>query len=126
VEPGRSPWNVFRSARDAASGLLWAVRSARSLQLGFAVVIVLLAIGVALRASPVELAVMVLGGTLLLAVETLNTAIETLCDYLHPNPDPRIGRVKDVAAAASLVCELGGLAVLLLILVPHVLSWAGP
>lgn len=125
MEPGRSPWNVFRSARDAASGLLWAVRSARSLQLGFAVVIVLLAIGVALRASPVELAVMVLGGTLLLAVETLNTAIETLCDYLHPNPDPRIGRVKDVAAAASLVCELGGFAVLLLILVPHALSWAG-
>ena len=125
MEPGRSPWNVFRSARDAASGLLWAVGNARSLQLGFAVVIVLLAIGVALRVGPVELAIMVLGGTLLLAVETLNTAIETLCDYLHPNPDPRIGRVKDVAAGASLVCELGGLAVLLLILVPHVLSWIG-
>lgn len=125
MEPGRQPWNVFRSARDAASGLLWAVGHARSLQLAFAVVIVLLAIGVAFRVSPAELAIMVLGGTLLCAVETLNTAIETLCDYLHPTPDPRIGRVKDVAAAASLVCELGGFAVALLILVPHVLSWAG-
>lgn len=125
MEPGRPSWNVFRSARDAASGLLWAVGHARSLQLAFGVVIVLLAIGVAFRVSPAELAIMVLGGTLLCAVETLNTAIETLCDYLHPTPDPRIGRVKDVAAAASLVCELGGFAVLLLILVPHVLSWAG-
>jgi diacylglycerol kinase (ATP) len=116
---------VLRSARDAASGLLWAVARARSLQLGFVVVIVLLALGVALRASTVELAVMVLGGTLVLAVETLNTAIETLCDHLHPTPDPRIGRVKDVAAAASLVCEIGGLAVLLLILWPHVVRWAG-
>jgi diacylglycerol kinase len=125
VEPGQSPWNVFKSARHAVSGLLWAVGTARSLQLGFAVVLVLVVLGVLLRASPVELAVMVLGGTLLLAVETLNTAIETLCDYLHPAPDPRIGRVKDVAAAASLVCELGGFAVLLLVLVPHVVAWAG-
>jgi diacylglycerol kinase len=124
VEPGQSPWNVFKSARHAVSGLLWSVGTARSLQLGFAVVLVLVALGILLRASPVELAVMILGGTLLLAVETLNTAIETLCDYLHPTPDPRIGRVKDVAAAASLVCELGGFAVLLLVLVPHVVAWA--
>jgi diacylglycerol kinase (ATP) len=39
---------------------------------------------------------------LLLAVELLNTAIERLCDRLHPERDPAIGYVKDLGSAAVL------------------------
>jgi diacylglycerol kinase (ATP) len=39
---------------------------------------------------------------LLLAVELLNTAIEKLCDKLHPGRDPTIGYVKDLGSAAVL------------------------
>lgn len=39
---------------------------------------------------------------LLLAVELLNTAIEKLCDRLHPQQDPLIGYVKDLGSAAVL------------------------
>ncbi len=39
---------------------------------------------------------------LLLAVELLNTAIEKLCDRMHPERDPAIGYVKDLGSAAVL------------------------
>jgi len=42
---------------------------------------------------------------LVLAVELLNTAIEKLCDHLHPQHDLRIGQVKDLGSAAVL-CTL--------------------
>lgn len=40
-----------------------------------------------------------------LAVEFLNTAVEKLCDHLHPDHHPAIGRVKDLGSAAVL-CTL--------------------
>jgi diacylglycerol kinase (ATP) len=39
---------------------------------------------------------------LLLAVELLNTAVEKLCDKLHPGRDTEIGYVKDLGSAAVL------------------------
>jgi diacylglycerol kinase (ATP) len=119
------PWNVLSSLYHAYSGLLWVAPRTPSLKAGMTLVAVLVGLGFALRFTAVEIALLVLGGTLLLAIETLNTAVEILCDFLHPEPEPVIGKVKDVAAAASAFCEIGGGVVLLLILVPHVLRWLG-
>ncbi|WP_375464685.1 diacylglycerol kinase [uncultured Methylobacterium sp.] len=38
---------------------------------------------------------------MMLAAEFLNTAIEKLCDHLHPGQHPRIGTVKDLASAGT-------------------------
>jgi diacylglycerol kinase (ATP) len=43
---------------------------------------------------------------LVLAVELLNTAIEKLCDRLHPEHDTQIGYVKDLGSAAVLAAIL--------------------
>lgn len=40
---------------------------------------------------------------MVLMAEAMNTAIEKLCDYLHPTQHPAIGKVKDIAAAGVLV-----------------------
>jgi diacylglycerol kinase (ATP) len=124
MRPNR-PWNLLTSAYHAYSGLLWVAPRTPSLKLGIGLVVVVVGLGFALRFSLVEIALLVLAGTLLLAVETLNTALELLCDFVHPQPDDVIGKVKDVAAGATALCEIGGGAVLLLILVPHVLQWLG-
>lgn len=47
---------------------------------------------------------------LILAVELLNTAVEKLCDRVHPQQDLRIGQIKDLASAAVLcTLALGGI-----------------
>jgi diacylglycerol kinase (ATP) len=101
---------------------MWVTPRTPSLRLGIVVVIALAAFGVLLRLSTVEIAALVLVGTLLLAVETLNTSIEMLCDVVQPNHDPRIGKIKDVAAGATGVTEIGGAIVVVILLWPHV--WA--
>src|ERR1700681_3994533 len=68
-------WNVLRSGFTAFSGLMWVAPRTPSLRLGIVVVIVLAAGGVLLHFTSVEIALLVLLGALLLAVETLNTAI---------------------------------------------------
>jgi diacylglycerol kinase (ATP) len=115
-------WNVFRSGYHAFSGLMWVTPRTPSLRLGIVVVIALAAFGVLLRLNSVEIAVLVLVGTLLLAVETLNTSMEMLCDLVQPLHDPKIGKIKDVAAGATAVTEIGGAIAVAIILWPHL--WA--
>src|SRR6202171_2892137 len=100
-------WNVVRSAYHAFSGLMWVAPRTPSLRLGIVVVLVLAAIGVLLRKRSVDMALLVLFGALLLAIETLNSAIEMLCDYVQPKFDPKIGKIKDVSAGATAVTEIG-------------------
>ncbi len=40
---------------------------------------------------------------LMLVAEVLNTAIESLCDYVQPNQDVRIKHIKDMAAGATFI-----------------------
>ncbi|WP_336489865.1 diacylglycerol kinase [Methylobacterium nigriterrae] len=42
---------------------------------------------------------------LMLAAEFLNTAIEKLCDHLHPDRHPSIGTVKDLASAGAFLAQ---------------------
>lgn len=116
-------WNALRSAYHAFSGLLWVAPRTPSLQLGVAAVVVLAAVGIVLRFSSVEIALLILVGTLILAVETLNTAVEMLCDRVEPGPDPKIGKIKDVAAGATGVTEIGGLIAVAILLWHHVAEW---
>jgi diacylglycerol kinase len=112
-------WNVLASAYHAFSGLMWVAPRTPSLRLGFVVVIALAAGGVLLRFTGVEIALLVLLGTVLLAVETLNTAIEMLCDFVEPERDPKIGKIKDVSAGATAVTEIGAAIVVAVLLWPH-------
>jgi diacylglycerol kinase len=117
VEPNRSGqrWNIVRSARDAYSGAWRALRRTRSLQLGLAASVAAIVVGRLLGLSLVELLLIVLAATLLMAVEIMNTAIELLCDFVHAAPHPAIGRIKDIAAGATACCEVGAAVVLVVL-----------
>jgi diacylglycerol kinase len=101
---------------------MWVAPRTPSLRLGISFVVALAIGGVALRLPGLEIALLVLSGTLLLAVETLNTAIEMLCDFVQPERDPKIGKIKDVAAGATAVTEIGAAIIVVILLGPHV--WA--
>jgi len=55
-----------------------------------------------LRVTPLELACLTLTISLVLVCELANTALEILCDIICADLEPRIGRVKDIAAGAVL------------------------
>jgi diacylglycerol kinase (ATP) len=113
-------WNALKSAYHAYSGFMWIAPRTPSLRLAIAFVAALAVVGILLRLSGIEIALLVLSGTLLLAIETLNTAIEMLCDFVQPQPDPRIGKVKDVSAGATAVTEIGAAIMAAVLLWPHI------
>lgn len=78
-------------------------------------------LGFALGIDRDEWLAIVLAIALVWTAEGFNTATETLCDVVSPARDPRIKKVKDVAAGAVLLAALGALAVGLVVFVPRLL-----
>lgn len=57
-------------------------------------------LGFYFKISTVEWLFQILAIGLVLTAESLNTAIEAICDYIQPNFDKKIGAIKDIAAGA--------------------------
>jgi diacylglycerol kinase len=56
---------------------------------------------------------------IVIAAEAFNTAIEYLTDLVSPDYHPLAGKVKDLAAAAVLLCALGAAIIGVLIFYPY-------
>lgn len=100
----------------ALDGLAHALRTERSLRAQAVIAVLALLALALLRPAPVWWALVGLLCVLVLAAELFNTALEELADHLHPERDPRIRRVKDLAAAAVLILSVGALWVAALML----------
>ncbi len=58
---------------------------------------------------------------MVIGAELMNTAIERLVDMVCPEQNPQAGRVKDIAAAAVLVCAAASLIVGLIVFLPYLI-----
>jgi diacylglycerol kinase len=65
------------------------------------------------------IAVVVAIGIVFIA-EFFNTIVEHMADMVQPDKDPRIARIKDMAAGAVLIAALTALAIGLLIFIPKI------
>ena len=63
----------------------------------------------------------ILATGLVLGIESLNTAVEKIADFVHPEFHNRIGFIKDIAAGAVMFAAIAALAIGLLIYVPKFL-----
>ncbi|MEZ4837532.1 diacylglycerol kinase family protein [Flavobacterium sp.] len=59
---------------------------------------------------------------LVLSIEGLNTAIEKVADFIHPNYHEKIGFIKDIAAGAVFFAAFTAIIVGLIIYVPYLVS----
>ncbi len=84
--------------------------------------IVAIAVGALLRLSPVELSVLILTIALVMILECLNTALEAVCDLVHPTFHPLVKRAKDVAAAAVLIAAAAAVAIAVLLFAPRLIA----
>lgn len=51
--------------------------------------------------------------------EAFNTALERLCDIVHPEQHPIIKQIKDISAAAVLITAIAAVIIGLLLFLPH-------
>jgi len=81
--------------------------------------VVFVVLGFYFRITKVEWMFQILGFGLILTAESLNTAVEKLCDFVHPEYHKKIGFVKDVASGAMTFAVISVLILLTLIYYPH-------
>jgi len=96
----------LRNLRHAGNGIaiMWHKEVQFFLQVAFG--ILAFALAVALDVSSIEFLLLISSVVYLIASEILNTAIEILCDKLHPAHDAEIGKVKDLAGTFVIVSYL--------------------
>ena len=110
---------IIRSFGYAGEGLALMLRSQPNFLVHIAAAALALTLGVVLRLNPTELALIVLTIAMVLLIECVNTALETLCDLVSPEFHPMIKRAKDISAAAVLISAIAAVGVAILLFAPH-------
>ena len=96
----------------AWSGISAAFRREFSFRLQIVALITLVVFCGTLKPSPLWCALFALSSALVLCLELVNTALESLLDRLHPGHDPEIGFIKDCMAGAVLIASFAALFVM--------------
>lgn len=104
---------TLKSFNYAIRGIRTLVRTENNFKIHVLSVVLVIISGITLRINKREwLIIVLLIGSVLIA-EAFNTAIEKLCDFVHPEFHERIGEIKDLAAAgvllAAIIAFVGGL-----------------
>ena len=106
------------SFRHAFRGWFYALRTQRNAWIHSVVATVVLILGIWLRLSSTDWAILILTIAMVFAAEFMNTAIEAVVDLASPESHPLAKIAKDVGAAAVLVAALAAILIGLLILGP--------
>jgi diacylglycerol kinase (ATP) len=85
--------------------------------------VLVVAAGFYMKLSGTEWAVIIMQIGLVFAAEAFNTAIEKLCDFVSPEHQPLIGKVKDLAAAAVLIVTVVAVIVGIIIFLPKISNY---
>jgi diacylglycerol kinase (ATP) len=114
--------NRLRSIGYAANGARRLLVTEGSIQVQFAIALLVCFGGWYYEISRVEWMVQLLAIGLVMGLEGLNTAIEALSDYVQPARDSRIGHLKDISAGAVLMGAVTSGIVGLIIYLPKIFS----
>ena len=113
----------------AGRGLLYALRTQRNVRVHAALAVLAVALGIALRLSAVEFALVFVAITGVFIAEMFNTVIEACVDLITDTYHPLARVAKDVAAGAVLLSAILAVVIALFVYVPHLwpllLHWIG-
>lgn len=98
-----------RSFGFAAHGIKLVLRREHSAWLHLGAAALAIGLGLVLQIDLAAWRWIILCIGLVIAAEILNTAVETTCNAITTAPHPLIGRAKDMAAGAVLLCALTAL-----------------
>ncbi len=113
----------IKSIGFAVKGAYKLVTTEHSVMVQFSLMILMILAGFYFEISREEWMLQILAFGLVLAIEGLNTAVEKVADFIHPEFHERIGFIKDIAAGAVLFAAFSAMAVGALIYVPKIFNF---
>jgi diacylglycerol kinase (ATP) len=112
----------LKSIQYAVKGAVKLVTTEHSVMVQFSIGIAMIFAGIYFEISAAEWMFQTLAIGLVLCIEGLNTAIEKVADFIHPEYHQKIGFIKDIAAGAVFFAALTAIAIGSIIYVPKFLG----
>lgn len=112
----------IRSIKFAVKGMWLLVKTEDSIkaQITFGLIATLLGFYFNISTTEWIIQCMLIG--MVLVAEALNTAIEKVADFIHPDYHEKIGFIKDIAAGAPAFAALTSLVIAIIIYLPKIIT----
>lgn len=108
----------FKSMGFAFKGAIKLITTEHSVMVQSSIAVLLIIAGFYFKISHEEWLIQTLAIGLVLGIEGLNTAVEKVADFIHPEYHERIGFIKDIAAGAVFFAAMTAIAVGCIIYIP--------
>lgn len=109
----------LKSVGFAAKGALKLITTEHSVMVQSSLVVIMTIAGFFFGISREEWMFQIFAFGLVLSIEGLNTAVEKIADFVHPDFHERIGFIKDIAAGAVFFAALTAITIGAIIYVPR-------
>lgn len=110
--------NRIKAVKYAAKGFWILITSEKSIIAQVIIGIIMTTMGFIMHISATEWMFQIFAIGLVLVAESLNTAIEKMADFIHPEYHERIGFIKDISAGAAFFAAIFAVIIGLIIYVP--------
>ncbi len=114
---------LLRSFMYAFNGIRLSFTSELNFRIHVLLAIVAIGLAMVLQISIYEWLILGFCIAFVLVVEMLNTALEKLCDVVHPDEHPGIKKVKDIAAGAVLISAIFSVVAGLVMFIPKLIPY---
>ena len=111
----------FKSLGFALKGAYKLITTEHSIMVQCTIIIILTIAGFSFNISKSEWMFQIVASGLVLSIEGLNTAVEKVADFIHPDYHERIGFIKDIAAGAVFFVALTAVIIGIMIYLPYIL-----
>ena len=113
--------NRIRGIGFAFKGAWLLIKTESSIQIQMVIAVIMTIAGFLFDLSIIEWILQILAISLVLGVEGINTAVEKMSDFVHPDFNEKIGFIKDVSAGAVMFVSIGATIIGLLIYLPKII-----
>lgn len=110
---------LFKSFGYAFKGLIELLKTEQNAKIHLTATLLVFVLAIALRVNHLEAAILFIAVIMVFALEIINTAIEKILDFLHPDNHWVIAKVKDALAGAVLIAATIAVVVGALIFYPY-------
>jgi len=109
----------IKSVKYALKGAYILITTEHSIMVQLSSAVAVTALGFYFGIEKQEWIAQTLTIAIVLSAEGLNSAVEAICDFVHPEHHEKIGKIKDIAAGAVTFTAFAALVVFLLIYLPY-------
>lgn len=110
----------LKSVSFAVKGAIKLITTEDSVKVQFWIAILMTIAGFYFNISAIEWLFQILSIGLVMSIEGLNTAVEKIADFIHPEYHERIGFIKDISAGAVFFAAITAIVIGLIIYVPKI------